>query len=526
MRKECIVRIRHINTVTRELGCIYRKRGKRIGAEHRNVYCEYVKITGLILFLYGVDVVIDLLGVLQVGFTNGSERLKLYRKAEALPNALYVLCNSGLRIVLTIAYGKASLLYACLCKQGLCTFNIRSGLERIALYLAEGLAARCVVYGVCHEAGCGICIYEQLCNRFTVKRHGKRTAYTCIAEELVFGIEHIRIGGVCIGHVRLLCKLCTVCERNVTHILQIACGILSIDRIQVVCVGSLTGGLILFLEEGNQDSVRLYVAVQHILFGIAVIVVIALDTHRILVAVDRLDDHRTVGDQRCVSARPISAVVGNRLLAKRYKRKACQILLEVFVIDLALKGDLQKICIQCNDTQIVDRSIARLNDTCILHIVQQCCSRALVGTLHQALPCINKVVCSQSATVRPLGLADRDLHLVFALCLVLQDRDVLGKCLYGIALLIQTEQALKDKTEDLDGRSIGQILTGVKRIDIIGDICVKNIALILVLQADAAAAGSQSRRNNDQTQKKRQNSFHSGSPPKFILQKVCINLLV
>ncbi len=151
---------------------------------------------------------------------------------------------------------------------------------------------------------------------------------------------------------------------------------------------------------------------KYIMIIIAVIVVIAFDTHgcnalentaviklKVGITVNFLNNERTVGNECCVSAGPVSRIVCNCSFAERSKCKACKILGKVIVVDLTLESDLKKISIKSYYAKCVDRSIARLNSARILHVVKKCCRSARVCTLHNALPRKNEIVSGKRVTV-------------------------------------------------------------------------------------------------------------------------------
>ena len=309
--------------------------------------------------------------------------------------------------------------------------------------------------------------------------------------------------------MRLLLKCSALRQRNITHVDEVIFRLICrINSIEIIRIGALPLRLIFLFNKGHKDAVRLDIAVQLVFLGVAIVIVVALDTHGVLVAVDLLDDKRTVGDQRRMSARPVTVIICNRLLAERHQRDGGEALLEVLVVDLLFKGDLEQICIQRNHAEIVDRGIARLDGARILHFVQQCGCGALIGALHQALPCEDKVIRSQSTTVRPLGLLDADLHLILMIRFVFEDRDLVCKRLDSLALGIEAVKPLKEHTEQLDRRFIRHINARVKRIYIACNIGVENISLILIHHVDGAVAGCEGQHNGHEAKQECQNSFH------------------
>ena len=509
MRQIVIVCALHVDAAAREGQRIDGQRGECVGGLHRDVDGQHVEVAGIVRFLDGINQIIDFLGVLYDGLANGGQRFQLDRKAERLPHALDVFGHGGLALVLSVGKRKAAARDARLGEQCARAVRVRGGLQHIALHLAEGLALGRIEDGVGNQAGCGIRIDQQIGNRPAVDRHRERAADSCIRKQRVSRVEQVGIGRVCIGKMCLFLQCGALCQRHVAHIDEVGLGLVCrVNRIKIVRIGALALRLVFLFNKGHKNAVRLDIAIQLVFLGVTVVIVVALDAHGILVAVDLLDGERAVGDQGRMSARPVAIVVCDRLLAERNQRDGGKILLEVLVVDLFLKRDLEQICIQRDHAEVVDRGVARLDGARVLHLVQQGGCGALIGAFHQALPCEDKVVRRQRAAVRPLGLLDGNLHLVFMIRFVFEDRDLVGQRLDGLALGIEAVKPLKKHTEQLDRRLVRHVDARVKRIYIAGNVGVKNVSLILIRHVDGTAAGRERQHNGHEAQQESQNSFH------------------
>ena len=183
--------------------------------------------------------------------------------------------------------------------------------------------------------------------------------------------------------------------------------------------------------------------------------------------------------------------LGNDIVTQRCQSQAGQIQEELIIVDLALELDLQQLFLGGVDRYVVNGGVAFLGGTGIFDIKQEGSSFVISIDLQKTLPSKNDIVGGDTGTVRPEGIVEAEVHLVFAGAFVFLGPIILDKGFLYLAVFVQCEQGVKHKAHDLCQRLVFISLGRVEVVDIVCQIRGDVLPLVILVFLGTAHKGGQ-----------------------------------
>jgi hypothetical protein len=143
----------------------------------------------------------------------------------------------------------------------------------------------------------------------------------------------------------------------------------------------------------------------------------------------------------------------------------------------------------CVYANVVDGAVAKLSFTCVYDIVKKASSLAVEACIEDSLPRVYNVLGGNNGTVRPaVVFLEMDHHVIFLGVFVFVDLIGINDGVDNLALFIDSEKSVIDKTADLKSGVIVVAKCGVEVknlfADVESDLCaLDNFAVNLLVIA-------------------------------------------